>query len=70
AEGEAFKPRYLKILSAGGSEAPAKILGDAGIDIRSAAFWQGGFDVIAALVDELEKLSVKSGERRGVKRNS
>jgi oligoendopeptidase F len=58
AEGEAFKPRYLKILSAGGSEAPAKILGEAGIDIRSGAFWQGGFDVITALVAELEKLPV------------
>ena len=55
-EGEAFKPRYMKILSAGGSEAPAKILADAGIDIRSKKFWQGGFDVITALVDQLEKL--------------
>jgi oligoendopeptidase F len=56
AEGDAFKPKYLKILSAGGSEAPAKILGDAGIDIRSAQFWQGGFDVLSRMVDELEKL--------------
>lgn len=56
AEGEAFKPKYLKILSAGGSEAPAKILSDAGIDIRSAKFWQGGFDVLDQLVSELEKL--------------
>ena len=56
AEGEAFKPKYLKILSAGGSEAPAKILGEAGIDIRSAKFWQGGFDVLSRMVDELEKL--------------
>ena len=56
AEGDAFKPKYLKILSAGGSEAPAKILGDAGIDIRSAKFWQGGFDVVGRMVDELEKL--------------
>jgi len=56
AEGELFKPRYLKILSAGGSEAPAKILSDAGIDIRSAKFWQGGFDVLQKLVSELEKL--------------
>ncbi|HJS17198.1 MAG TPA: M3 family oligoendopeptidase [Anaerolineales bacterium] len=55
-EGEAFKPKYLKILSAGGSEAPAKILADAGIDIRSATFWQGGFDVLDKLVGELEKL--------------
>jgi oligoendopeptidase F len=43
AEGESFKPKYRKILAAGGSEAPAKILSEAGIDIRSARFWQGGF---------------------------
>jgi len=56
AEGDVFKPKYLKILSAGGSEAPAKILADAGIDIRSARFWQGGFDVLDKLVSELERL--------------
>ena len=56
AEGESFKPKYLKILSAGGSEAPAKILAEAGVDIRSAKFWQGGFDVLSKMVDELEKL--------------
>ena len=55
-EGEAFKPKYIKILSAGGSEAPAKILAEAGVDIRSAKFWQGGFDVLSRMVDELEKL--------------
>ncbi|MCE9647209.1 MAG: M3 family oligoendopeptidase [Chloroflexi bacterium] len=57
-EGESFKPRYLKILSAGGSEAPAKILEDAGINIRDPKFWQGGFDVLEKLVSELEKLPV------------
>ncbi len=56
AEGESFKPKYIKILSAGGSEAPAKILAEAGIDIRSPQFWQGGFDVLSRMVDELEKL--------------
>jgi len=55
-EGETFKPKYLKILSAGGSEAPAKILKEAGIDIESAAFWQGGFDVVDGLVKQLEEL--------------
>ncbi len=54
-EGDAFKPKYLKILSAGGSEAPAKILSEAGIDIHSAVFWQGGFDIISRLIDQLEK---------------
>ena len=56
AEGESFKPKYLKILSAGGSEAPERILAEAGIDIRSPQFWQGGFDVLSNMVDELEKL--------------
>ena len=58
AEGDSFKPKYLKILSAGGSEAPEKILSEAGINIRDAKFWQGGFDVLEKLVSELEKLPV------------
>jgi oligoendopeptidase F len=59
AEGEAFKPRFLKILAAGGSDAPARILDEAGIDIRKAEFWQGGFDVISDLVAQLEAMPVK-----------
>ena len=55
-EGKSFKPRYLKILSTGGSEAPVKILAEAGIDIYQDFFWQGGFDVLSGLVDQLEKL--------------
>ena len=58
AEGDAFKSKYLKILSAGGSESPAKILAEAGVDINSAQFWQGGFDVLSRMVDELESLPV------------
>ena len=58
AEGDSFKPRYLKLLSAGGSEAPEKILKEAGINIRSAEFWQGGFDVIKELVEQLEELPI------------
>ena len=59
AEGEAFKPRYLKLLSAGGSQAPEKILTEAGINIRSTEFWQGGFDVIKDLVTQLEALPIE-----------
>ncbi|MBI3159541.1 MAG: M3 family oligoendopeptidase [Chloroflexi bacterium] len=57
-EGEAFVPRYLEILSSGGSKPPVEILDAAGIDIRKAEFWQGGFDVMAGMVDELEALPV------------
>jgi oligoendopeptidase F len=55
-EGESFKPRYIKMLSAGGSQAPARICSEAGIDIRSDKFWQGGFDVVNRLVVELEQM--------------
>ncbi len=53
-EGEAFKPKYLKILSYGGSASPATILAEAGFDMTSRAFWQGGFDYIASLIERLE----------------
>ena len=55
-EGESFKPKYLKILAYGGSKAPAAVLREAGINIKSAKFWQGGYDVISELIDELERL--------------
>lgn len=58
-EGESFKPGYLKILEAGGSQAPVKILSEAGIDISRSAFWQGGFDVIDGMVKELENLPIE-----------
>jgi oligoendopeptidase F len=58
-EGESFKPRLMKILSAGGSNAPARILDEAGIDIRKAEFWQGGYDVLSQMIDQLEALPVK-----------
>ncbi|MCK6566629.1 MAG: oligoendopeptidase F [Chloroflexi bacterium] len=66
-EGESFKPKYLKILSAGGSESPERILKEAGVDIRDAKFWQGGFDFLARLVGELEKLPVEKAKKRDAK---
>ncbi|MCB0067779.1 MAG: oligoendopeptidase F, partial [Caldilineaceae bacterium] len=56
-EGDAFKPGYLKLLAYGGSAHPEQILQEAGVDMTDPAFWQGGFDVIGDLIDELEALS-------------
>ncbi len=55
-EGRSFVPKYLRVLSYGGSESPGKILDQVGVDIASAGFWQSGFDVIRRMVDELQKL--------------
>jgi len=57
-EGNAFKPRYLKLLSSGGSQSPDRILTDAGINMHSSSFWQGGFDVISGLISQLEAIPI------------
>ena len=53
-EGDVFVPKYTRMLSRGGSLSPVEVLDEAGIDVRDEAFWQGGFDVIAEMIDELE----------------
>ena len=61
-EGEAFKPGYLKLLAYGGSARPEEILREAGIDATDPAFWQGGFDVIRDMIDELEAIELGEDE--------
>jgi len=56
-EGTAFIPGYLKILSYGGSETPLKILQEAGLDITSPVFWQGGFDILDEMITELTRIA-------------
>lgn len=52
-EGERFVPRFLKILQYGGSESPARILGEAGVDMADPGFWRSGFRVIDDMVGKL-----------------
>jgi len=56
-EGVNFIPHYLKIFSYGGSQSPEYILNESGIDISSSEFWQGGFDYIKEMIDELDTTS-------------
>ncbi len=55
-QGDEFKPGYLDILRAGGSASPMDVLARADIDVRQASFWQGGFDVLAGILEELQKM--------------
>jgi oligoendopeptidase F len=55
-EGRDFVPRYLELLSWGGSRSPADALEDLGMDISSQAFWDSGFGVVSRMVDELKKI--------------
>lgn len=53
---ESFYPKYFKILAAGGSQKPEQLLMQSGIDITKDEFWQQGFDLVAAKVQELRNL--------------
>jgi oligoendopeptidase F len=54
-EGNSFISKYIKILSAGGSEKPETLLKDSGFDITKASFWQQGFDLIKMKIDKLRE---------------
>jgi oligoendopeptidase F len=54
-EGASFVPKYEKLLAAGGSDAPEKLLAPLGVDIRSKDFWRKGFAIVKEMMDELEK---------------
>ncbi|MDW8140880.1 MAG: oligoendopeptidase, partial [Candidatus Bipolaricaulota bacterium] len=56
-EGEAFVPKYLEVLSAGGSESPPKLLAPLGVNINDPNFWQAGLEFLRVLVREAERLA-------------
>jgi oligoendopeptidase F len=56
-EGESFIPKYLKILSAGGSQKTEELLKESNIDISKAEFWQQGFDLVAKKIQELKDMN-------------
>jgi len=49
--GEGFIEPYLDFLAAGGSAAPADLLGALGLDLGSGAVWQTGLGEMARMVD-------------------
>lgn len=55
-EGESFVPRFLRMLAYGGSASPQHVISEAGFDMASPDFWQGGFEVLEGIMDQLEAL--------------
>jgi oligoendopeptidase F len=56
-EGPTFVPKYLDLLAAGGSEAPATLLQRIGVDVTQPEFWQLGLQPIGALVEEAKQVA-------------
>ena len=55
-EGQAFVPRYLELLSKGGSRKPQEMLDPLGINLAAPDFWQKGYDTVRGLLEELKTL--------------
>lgn len=55
-ERESFVPIYRDILADGGSKSPGDTLAPAGIVFSDPSFWQGGYDLLGDLINELKAL--------------
>ncbi len=57
AEGEAFVPRYLELLAAGGSKSPEELGAMIGIDLADPGFWDAGLALVENQLTEAETLA-------------
>src|SRR6185312_11758558 len=56
-EGSSFIPKYLDLLSSGGSDAPDVLLAKLGVDVADPSFWQLGLRLLGDMVSEAEGLA-------------
>jgi oligoendopeptidase F len=56
-EGESFVPRYIDLLSAGGSRSPEQLAEIVGIDLTDPGFWDAGLALVEKQLTEAEALA-------------
>jgi oligoendopeptidase F len=56
-EGAAFVPKYLDLLSSGGSDSPDRLLARLGVDVNDPGFWELGLRLLGDMVAEAEELA-------------
>ena len=59
---EAFAPKYLELLAAGGSASPAQLVAPFGLDVRSTDTWREAFAELDALREEAESLATQAAQ--------
>jgi oligoendopeptidase F len=58
-EGDAFVPRYLELLSAGGSRSPEDLAQIVGIDLGDPGFWDAGLKLVEEQLSAAEELAAR-----------
>jgi oligoendopeptidase F len=59
--GEAFVPKYLELLAAGGSRSPEELGAIVGVDLADPAFWDGGLDIVERQLQLTEAAAKEAG---------
>jgi oligoendopeptidase F len=60
-EGEAFVPRYLEMLAAGGSMPPEELGKIVDVDLSDPGFWDAGLDLVAEQLEAAEAAALQAG---------
>ena len=60
-EGESFVPRYLELLSAGGSQPPEELGRIVGVDLADPGFWDAGLDLVEEQLRAAEEAAREAG---------
>jgi oligoendopeptidase F len=60
-EGEAFVPRYLELLSAGGSRSPEELGRIVGVDLADPGFWDAGLALVQRQLEQAEAAAREAG---------
>jgi oligoendopeptidase F len=58
-EGESFVPRYIELLSAGGSRSPEELAAIAGLDLADPEFWNNGLKLVRGQLEAAEKAAAE-----------
>lgn len=64
-EGAQFVPRYLELLSRGGSDTPEALGRIVGFDLADPGFWDGGLAIVAEQLDAAEAAARAAGRLEG-----
>ncbi len=58
-QGEAFVPRYMEMLSTGGSRSPDELGAIVGVDLADPRFWDSGLDLIERRLESAEETAAQ-----------
>jgi oligoendopeptidase F len=64
-QGEAFVPKYVEMLSAGGSRSPEDLAAIAGLDLTDPDFWRSGLDLVRGQLEQAEAAAEEVLAARG-----